>query len=181
MRITGGEARGRLVPSPEGLEVRPTASKIRQAFFNILSAKVPEADFLDVFSGTGLMGLEALSRGAGSLTAIEEARRMVRSLEDSLKLLGYEGQVIAGDFRKVLATLPPLQFDIIFSDPPYRSPFPTTVLLAVERFELLKEDGVLAIEHARGYRFENENGRLQQYDRREYGQTALSFFRLNEK
>lgn len=180
MRITGGEARGRIVPSPEGLAVRPTASKIRQAFFNILSAKVPEADFLDVFSGTGLMGLEALSRGANSLIAVDQSTRMVKSLEHSLKFFGYDGQVISGDFRQVLPTLPPLQFDIIYADPPYKTNFPTSVLQLIEQRDLLKNDGVLAIEHTRAFRYADREGKLQQYDRREYGTSALTFFALNQ-
>ncbi len=177
MRITGGEARGRLVPSPVGLAVRPTASKIRQAFFNILQAKVGQCDFLDVFSGTGLMGLEALSRGAHSLVSVDADRRMVKSLEESLKLLGFEAEVIAGDYRHILSTLPPLKFDIIFADPPYKTNYPVGVVETVERCELLKEGGILAIEHVRGYRFADQEGPLQVYDRRQYGQTVLSFFR----
>lgn len=176
MRITGGQARGRLVPSPSGLAVRPTASKIRQAFFNILQAKVGQCDFLDVFAGTGLMGLEALSRGANSLVAVEENRHMVKTLEESLKFLGFQGQVIAGDYRHVLATLPPLQFDIIFADPPYKTNYPAFLVQAVEAYELLKEGGILAIEHKHGYAFSEELARLRCYDRRQYGQTALSFF-----
>jgi 16S rRNA (guanine966-N2)-methyltransferase len=177
MRITGGEARGRLVPSPEGMAVRPTASKIRQAFFNILQAKVADCDFLDVFAGTGLMGLEALSRGAASVVAVEADRRMVKSLEASLKVLGFEGEVIGGDYLHILSTLPPLKFDIIFADPPYKTNYPNGVVEAVERHQLLKEGGVLAIEHARHFKFVLPQGSLKNYDRRQYGQTAISFFR----
>ncbi|MFN8553854.1 MAG: 16S rRNA (guanine(966)-N(2))-methyltransferase RsmD [Candidatus Obscuribacterales bacterium] len=177
MRITGGEARGRIVPSPEGLAVRPTASKIRQAFFNILQTKVSDCDFLDVFAGSGLMGLEALSRGAKSLTSIESERRMVRALEDCLKSLGYEADVICGDYRHVLTTLPPLKFDIIFADPPYKTNYPNGVVEMVEKCALLKSDGVLAIEHNRDFKFNQSERSLNMYDRRQYGTTAISFFR----
>ncbi|MBS1955406.1 MAG: 16S rRNA (guanine(966)-N(2))-methyltransferase RsmD [Cyanobacteria bacterium SZAS-4] len=178
MRITGGEARGRLVPSPEGLAVRPTASKIRQAFFNILQGKVGQCDFLDVFAGTGLMGLEALSRGANSLVSIEAERRMARALEDSLKALGFDGEVICGDYRHILSTLPPLKFDIVFADPPYKTNYPNGVVEMVELHDLLKSEGILAIEHKRDFRFDQPKGSLKVYDRRQYGQTAISFFRM---
>lgn len=178
MRITGGEARGRIVPSPEGLGVRPTASKIRQAFFNILQTRVGESDFLDVFAGTGLMGLEALSRGAASLVSIEADRSMARSLKESLKLLGFDGEVICGDYRHILTTLPPLKFDIIFADPPYKTNYPNGVVEMVERCALLKPEGVLAIEHKRDFKFVQTESALKMYDRRQYGTTAISFFRL---
>lgn len=178
MRITGGEARGRIVPSPEGLAVRPTASKIRQAFFNILQTRVSDCDFLDIFAGSGLMGLEALSRGAKSLTSIESDRRMTRALEDCLKNLGYEADVICGDYRHVLTTLPPLQFDIIFADPPYKTNYPNGVVEMVEKCALLKDEGVLAIEHNRDFKFNQTERALKMYDRRQYGTTAISFFRL---
>ena len=71
LKITGGQARGRSIDSPSGMKVRPTSSKIRQALFNILGARVQEARVLDLFGGTGLMGIEALSRGAAELTTIE--------------------------------------------------------------------------------------------------------------
>ncbi|CAN5443782.1 16S rRNA (guanine(966)-N(2))-methyltransferase RsmD [soil metagenome] len=181
MRITGGEARGRLIPSPEGLAVRPTAAKIRQAFFNILQGKVGQSDFLDVFAGTGLMGLEALSRGANSLVSVEAERRMARSLEDSLKMLGFDGEVICGDYRHILSTLPPLKFDIVYADPPYKTNYPNGVVEMVELHDLLKPDGVLAIEHKRDFRFDQTKGALTFYDRRQYGQTAISFFRTQSE
>src|SRR5262249_16481896 len=116
MIITGGQARGRRIASPEGLAVRPTASKIRQALFNILGVRIKKAHFLDIFAGTGMMGLEALSRGAAELTVVEESRKMVRAIEASLLRLGYESQaqIYTADFRQLLPTLTPHQFDVIF-------------------------------------------------------------------
>jgi 16S rRNA (guanine(966)-N(2))-methyltransferase RsmD len=166
------------VLSPEGLAVRPTASKIRQAIFNILQAQVPDADFLDIFAGTGLMGIEALSRGAKSLVAIEQNRPMVRAIEASLKTLGYDGEVICSDYKQAMAILPPAKFDIVFADPPYKTNFPTAVVEVVERYDLLRAEGVLVIEHARGYKFGEPAGSLRQRDCRIYGQSAISFFEI---
>jgi len=179
MRITGGEARGRLVESPDGLSVRPTASKIRQAIFNILAKHVGQARFLDVFAGTGLIGIEAMSRGAASLVAIEQNRQMVKAIEQSLKTLGYEGEVICADYQRALSTLPPAQFDIIYVDPPYKTNFPTQAVEAVERYDLLDSAGVLVVEHARSYKFLENWQLLRKIDCREYGQSAISFFAKN--
>ena len=93
MRITGGEVKGRVIASPPGLSVRPTASKIRQALFNILGDKIVDAHFLDIFAGSGLVGLEALSRGAQSLTGIEEHKKMARSIEQHLQVDDLIGEI----------------------------------------------------------------------------------------
>ena len=176
MRITGGTARGRIIAGPQGLEARPTASKIRQAFFNILSQKVLGASFLDLCAGSGLMGIEALSRGADALVAVEERSRLTKTIESNLKRLGYEAEVICGDVRKVLPILAPAQFDIIFADPPYQSGLAASILNGVHRFELLAQNGLLAIEHARSMKPTSHVGDLALYDCREYGQNAVSFF-----
>jgi len=177
MRITGGQARGRVINGPTGLEARPTASKIRQAFFNILYRRVPDSRFLDLFAGTGLIGLEALSRGAASLVAVEENRRLARSIEANLVRLGFEGEVICRDVRKVLSVLEPAGFDLIFADPPYLSDrLGLSVLISVDKHRLLSEGGIVAIEHARSARLPEQVGELSLFDHRHYGQTAVSFY-----
>jgi len=180
MRITGGSARGRVISGPEGLEARPTASKIRQAFFNILRNKVPGARFLDLCAGTGLMGLEALSRGAASLVAVDENRKLAKGIEADLKRLGFEGEVICSDVRKVMPVLEGEGFDIIYADPPYQSRMAHAILRGVDRGKLLNQDGVLAIEHARADDPPAEEGDLVAFDKRDYGQSSISFYRLRE-
>jgi 16S rRNA (guanine(966)-N(2))-methyltransferase RsmD len=176
MRITGGTARGRLISCPEGLDVRPTASKIRQAFFNILAYKVPDCRFLDLFAGSGLMGLEAASRGAASLLVVEQTKLQVKAIEGNYQKLGLPGKVVCADVREFLRTLEPSSFDIIFADPPYRSTYPKLVLADVDKFQLLAANGVLAIEHARENQLAEKGHNLVRTDYREYGQTAISFY-----
>ncbi len=176
IRITGGEARGRQLKVPEGLSVRPTASKMRQALFNILASKVREAHFLDLCAGTGVIGIEALSRGAASLIAVDESPRNVRAIENALKVLSFEAEVIVGDVRDVLGRLPADHFDIIFGDPPYKTRLPSSIVELVDRRGLLKEDGILVLEHIRGYEFPENLSTLVFRKKREYGQSAFSFF-----
>jgi 16S rRNA (guanine(966)-N(2))-methyltransferase RsmD len=159
------------------MEARPTASKIRQAFFNILRNEVTGGAFLDLFAGTGLMGFEALSRGASSLVAVEENRRLAKGIEADLKRLGFEGEVICADVRKVCSILEPGQFDVIYADPPYKSRLSESVLRAVSKHELLAPGGTLAIEHARSEKLPTIEGTLTFSDRRDYGQTAISFYK----
>ncbi|HEY9712479.1 MAG TPA: 16S rRNA (guanine(966)-N(2))-methyltransferase RsmD [Chroococcales cyanobacterium] len=176
MRVTGGEARGRVIKAPPGLAVRPTASKVRQAFFNILQDRIDGADFLDVFAGSGLMGIEALSRGARSLVAVDENRQNARAIEAALKELHYEGRVISCDFRKALSEFRDRSFDVIFADPPYKSSLATTVVELCGRQELLRDNGLLIVEHARSYEMPVETNGLIRRNFKAYGQTGLSFF-----
>lgn len=179
MRITGGECRGRVIWAPEGLEVRPTASKIRQAFFNIVSNIVRECRFVDVCAGTGLMGIEALSRGAATLIAIDESRPQVQAINANLKKLGLadRAEVILSDAYKGLKVLHEAEADIIYIDPPYRTQLSDKLLLGVDSLNLLAPEGVLAIEHGVATRLPDETEHLIQYDRRKYGQTVVSFFK----
>jgi 16S rRNA (guanine(966)-N(2))-methyltransferase RsmD len=126
-----------------------------------------------------LKGFEALSRGAASLISIEESRRMVEAIRANVKRLGFEdvAEVIAGDARKALGVLSPGEADIIFADPPYKANLPEPILQTVSDGELLSADGVLAIEHADDRKLPEETSSLVQYDRRKYGQTAVSFYR----
>lgn len=131
---------------------------------------------LDICAGTGLVGIEALSRGAESLISIEENRTLAKAIEGSLKKLKLDGEVICGDFRKVLPILEPKSFDIIFADPPYKSPHISDIPLSVERHDLLAEGGVLIIEHLKSYKFAEGCSLLALQSTRNYGQTSLSFF-----
>jgi 16S rRNA (guanine966-N2)-methyltransferase len=176
IRITGGEARGRSITGPSGLEARPTASKIRQAFFNILHNKLDGARFLDIFAGTGLMGIEALSRGAEQLVCIDESRKMVRTIEANLTKIGYEAKVICGDYRRFLPTLETNYFDIIFADPPYAARYELPLLELLNKHDVLKPDGLLAIEHSIDTKLPEESGSFQKKDARTWGQTAITFY-----
>lgn len=177
MRITGGEARGRMIAGPTGLQLRPTGSKVRQAFFNILSNKLNGCSFLDLCAGSGIMGIEALSRGAGSLIAVEEDRKTAKAIETNLKHLGYDAEVICGEVNRVIPILKGQSFDIIFADPPYKSGIAESILRLVEKNELLARDGVLIIEHMKNLAPPDGSGLLSRQDIRHYGQTSLSFYR----
>jgi 16S rRNA (guanine966-N2)-methyltransferase len=180
LRITGGEARGRVITGPAGKELRPTGSKVRQAFFNIVGFELKSASFLDLCAGTGLVGLEALSRGADSLIAVEENRRAARAIETNMRHLGYNGEVIYGDVRKVLPILNERSFDIIFADPPYECDLHEEIIQLVEKHDLLAVGGRLVIEHLRSQALPEKRGRLTRQSLRHYGQTSLSFYQRQE-
>jgi len=180
MRITGGENRGRNIVCPSGNTVRPTASKVRQALFNILGAKIIQAKFLDICAGTGLVGLEAMSRGAASLTSVEQNKARATMIESSGRRLGYAVKVYALDFREAMKALQGGEFDIIYADPPYKSECAQVILQKVPEYELLAKEGLLIVEHLNNVALEASVTPLTKTDRRTYGQTILSFFALSD-
>lgn len=123
------------------------------------------------------MGLEAISRGAESVTFLEQNRKLTRAIEDSLEAFGLSARVLTGDARRQLNELDSESFDIVFADPPYRSRLANSCLKIISQKKLLAPDGILAVEHSTQLNFPDSPPDLKFYDRREYGQTAISFFR----
>jgi 16S rRNA (guanine966-N2)-methyltransferase len=122
MRVTGGEFCGRILKVPKSDAIRPTQDRVRQALFNIVQAEVPGSDFLDLFSGSGAVGIEALSRGAGSVTFVESNRRHFAVLGENVKMLctGRQGlDLVCADAYRWIASYSGPGFSIGFADPPY--------------------------------------------------------------
>ena len=120
MRVTGGEFCGRILKVPKTDAVRPTQDRVRQALFNIIQCEVPGADFLDLFAGSGAVGIEALSRGAKSATFVEQDRRHMAVLKENLSTLRVTTAncVIADVYRWIAAYSGP-GFSVVYADPPY--------------------------------------------------------------
>ncbi len=122
MKITGGDFRGRPLAVPKGIDVRPTQDRVREALFNMLQHAVPGASFLDLFAGSGAVGLEALSRGAASATLVELSPRHVACIQQNIAKLGVEARAraVRGEVREYLARQRSAPgHDIVFADPPY--------------------------------------------------------------
>lgn len=122
MRIIGGRWRGRLIDVVEGTTVRPTPDRVRETLFNWLSPTIDGATCLDLFAGTGVLGLEALSRGAADVVFVEQDRRLVRSLRAQLAALESAATVVDRAAMLYLQGEPSEAFDIVFLDPPYAMP-----------------------------------------------------------
>jgi 16S rRNA (guanine966-N2)-methyltransferase len=188
MRLTGGSDRGRRLKAPRGLGTRPTAAKIREAIFNILGPP-PDGAVLDLFAGTGALGLEALSRGARRVVFVERDRHALAVLRQNIKDLGAEGrsQVLPTDVRTGIrrlaaaqgapgAAVPESRFSWVFLDPPYATEA-SDVIGELSEKDLLAGCSVVILEHDRRHRPPASIGGLFLTDRREYGDTELSFFR----
>jgi 16S rRNA (guanine966-N2)-methyltransferase len=182
MRIIGGEAKGRKLYIPRAASVRPTAERIKAAFFNIIQP-LNGKSFLDLFAGTGNMGLEALSRGAVKAMFIENNHVLVDTMTRNIAACGFTGrsEILSSDFIHAIPKLKERSdaFDILFADPPYERGFVSQTLEHLGSGALMAKDGLLAIQHSiREAIKENESGQLVLIDQRQYGDTILSFFRI---
>jgi 16S rRNA (guanine966-N2)-methyltransferase len=122
VRVIAGRYGGRRLQAPPGTATRPTSDRVREALFSILGARVHDARVLDLFAGSGALGLEALSRGARSVTFVDAAPAALRVVRANLATLGAEGEVVRGDALRWLraASDAARQYDLVFLDPPYR-------------------------------------------------------------
>ncbi len=176
MRITGGRLKGLRLSTPRGRGTRPMTERVRKALFDILSEKVLEARVLDLFSGSGALGIEALSRGAKEVIFVEADPRVCEVIRRNLSHCSLEekARVIRGVLPRALSRVPPGPYDLIFLTPPYRSGLAAKVLQALSE-AWLSPEGVLVVEEAREEEVTPPPG-LRERDRRVYGQTVLYFY-----
>ncbi|HLN78293.1 MAG TPA: 16S rRNA (guanine(966)-N(2))-methyltransferase RsmD [Nocardioidaceae bacterium] len=125
-RIIGGTARGRRLKAPSGDQTRPTSDRVREALFSSVVSEIGSMNglrFLDLYAGSGAVGLEARSRGAGSVTLVEQDRRTASLIRDNARSLGFaEVEVLVGAVARILAGAPSAPYDVVFIDPPYALP-----------------------------------------------------------
>lgn len=180
MRVISGTLKGRKLVSFRGRHIRPTADRVREALFNILSFSWEGKDVLDLFAGTGGLGIEALSRGASSAVFVEhhpQARAVLEKNVDALAL-GSRCHIIKLGVEEGIRhfTRKKQSFDVIFLDPPYGTGLADSTLHLCARSAILREDGVLVVEHHAREAVASDYGVLCLSDRRQYGETVISFF-----
>lgn len=165
MQIIAGTHKNRKILTPKGFKTRPTSGRMRGTLFNICQQKIDDAKFLDLFAGSGAMGLEAVSRGAKSSTFVDKSRECIRCIQHNVTVFGMEekAQVLHGDVFQWIEKLAKggNQFDLIYVDPPYETmtdgiTYSNLVLKKLDQSPLLKGGGLLFIEEGRGVLTETE-------------------------
>jgi len=178
MRIVGGSARGRNLRSVPGNETRPTSDRVRQSLFDLLGQRCDGLRVLDLYAGTGALGLEALSRGAAHATFIESAKAAAEVIEANLRDLGFEpqGTLVRRDVDRALADLGARKaaFDLIFADPPYALAVSQKIAAAVAAHGLLAEEGRIVIERGKREAPPTPPDGFALLDDRAYGETILA-------
>ena len=178
MRVITGKARGVQLKTPEGLLTRPTADKVKEALFSIFNFALPGADVLDLFGGTGQLGIEALSRGADSAVFVDAREDACRLIRENLKRTKLESQakVIRSDYMDYLKRCRE-KFSIIILDPPYAEEFLENSLKRITEIDILQSNGIIVTERPLGkelpWEFEGYS-RSKDY---KYGKTLLTIYR----
>lgn len=191
MRITAGNLKGRKINFKKAQKaakkenaLRPTSSKVRESIFNIIGALISDAQFIDLYAGTGAVGIEALSRGASAVFFVEADRKRTEQIEKMLKDCGYisRANIIRGEASAFIAKAVKegLKFDIVFLDPPYHEGELERILPLLSNGEMLNEEGIIIAEHTSKKKLPDEIGRLVKKKDYKYGDTMLTLFRKKQ-
>ena len=184
MRVISGTARGTKIESIESLTTRPTLDRVKEALFSKLQMQIPEANVLDLFAGSGALGIECISRGARHCLfcdkSYEASKMIVRNLEKTK--MQEQSTVIQKDYKKCIEHLKEKQFDIIFIDPPYRLNIAIDAIKRIVENHLLTEEGIIVLETDDEQRelqelekIKEAGIRLEVEDVRKYGRVKLIF------
>ena len=151
MRVIAGSARGIVLKTPEGMQTRPTADRVKEALFSIIHFDLPGAKVLDLFGGTGQLGIEALSRGAAGATFVDQAEPACRLIRENLRRTKLEnaGKVVRGDYMEYLSRCRE-EYDIILLDPPYAEVFLENALKRITEIDILRSGGIIVAERPVG-------------------------------
>jgi len=185
MRVIGGKFRSRVLRSLPGTDIRPTADRLRETLFNVLTAGNPDqlegTAWIDLFAGTGAVGIEAISRGAAKVHFVESSAAAVGVIHQNLKSLGIdsEGEVLQQDVMRALPKLGGWPADFVFLDPPYRleAAYQQTLELLAQS-PLVSEKTIVIAEHQKRFDPGGEIGKLKRYRTLTQGDAALSLYRF---
>ena len=180
MRVISGISKGRKLVAPQNLKIRPTTDSTKEFIFNYLGDVVVDTKVLDLFAGTGNLGIEALSRGAQQVIFIERNKVVAQVIHKNLKLTQFQSQsqVIMNDVFKSIKWLVKrkLKFDLIFADPPYHGSQYVKLLNAIDENSLLSKNGILIFEHQSKESMTIDFTNLNIQESKLLGNTAISFF-----
>lgn len=183
MRVISGTARGKKLTSLEGLETRPTLDRVKEALFNILQFDIKDANVLDLFSGSGALGIEALSRGAKKAVLCDSSKKAIEIIDKNLVAtrLKDKAEIIKKDYLEVLNYLKKEteKFNIIFLDPPYKTDYIYRSIEKILQYNLLAEDGIIIAETDDENKIEEikKIKNIEIYDARKYGIVHIIFIR----
>ena len=184
MRVISGKAKGTILYSLEGKATRPTLDRVKEALFNMIQMDIQDAEVLDLFSGSGALGIEALSRGAAKAVICDKSKEAIKVIEKNLEKtrLKENAVILNNDYIKALEILKEkYKFDYIFLDPPYAGEMVKNAVNKIIELNLLKQDGIIIIETDEDERILKDLQKINVnvYDLRKYGRVKLIF--LNRK
>ena len=178
MRVIAGTARGTQLKTPEGMQTRPTIDRVKEALFSIIHFDLPGAKVLDLFGGTGQLGIEALSRGAASATFVDQAEPACRLIKENLRRAKLENgaKVVRGDYMEYLSRCRE-EYDIILLDPPYAEVFLENALKRITESDILRSGGIIVAERPVGKDLPWEFPGFTRSKDYKYGTVLLTLYR----
>lgn len=181
MRIIGGEFRSRLIAMPKGVELRPTQDRVREAVFNILGG-IEDKNVLELFAGTGAIGIEAISRGARYAVFVDNNSRCLDTIKSNLESLDVPENTYNIIKANALSIFPRLKkederYDLVFLDPPYHKGMAKKCLINIDYYDILSQSGLVIIEHFRKDPLAASLENLVMEKERRYGDTIITIFR----
>ncbi|MFC1538390.1 16S rRNA (guanine(966)-N(2))-methyltransferase RsmD [Candidatus Latescibacterota bacterium] len=181
MRIIAGRFRGKKIKAPKGLATRPVLARVREALFNVIG-DIEGTRVLDLYAGTGAVGIEALSRGAKSLVAVEKGYSQYRTIKENLSVMGIEAKVFRVKVNTALEKLSIAgeKFDFVFADPPYESGLASKAVESVFERGLISESGIMAVTVRKKEDLPTEGGTYTMVFDRSYGDTRLAIYKMKK-
>lgn len=176
LKITGGEFKGKGLKTVSKTEIRPTPAKVREAIFNILRDKLSGKLFLDLFAGSGIVGIEALSRGAAHAFFFEKDRAHFKLLSQNIEKMGLGSKATIRHEDAFSIRRAPVPCDIVFADPPYGSGLLEKILPLLGGNGMIKPQGIVIAEHFKKTILAPAYGNLERYGEYSYGDTLLTFY-----
>ncbi|SES66421.1 16S rRNA (guanine(966)-N(2))-methyltransferase RsmD [Natronincola peptidivorans] len=185
MRIIAGKARGYRLITPKDFKIRPTSDRVKESIFNIIQNYIIDGIVIDLFAGTGSLGLEALSRNAEKVYFVDKDKDSIDIIKQNLSKMNLlaKGEIIHADVISAINNLTEkkVQADIIFMDPPYNKGLGNAALEDIDTSELLAPSGRIIIEHDKSEDMPIEMNKLHQFRRKDYGNTSVSFYKQKEE
>lgn len=183
MRIISGTARGTKLFTLDGVQTRPTLDRVKESLFSILQTKIPDAIVLDLFSGSGALGLESISRGATKAVLCDNSYQAIRIIKQNVEKTKTKQhvEILHLDYKKAIEKLKEEQqkFNIVFLDPPYKKNLLVDAILRIQEANLLESDGIFIAETDENEVIEEIKNLNNIYDYRNYGRVTLIFGRSN--
>ena len=182
MRVITGTARGVVLKTPEGELTRPTADRVKEALFSVIQFDIPAARVLDLFGGTGQLGIEALSRGARSAVFVDHQEKAVSLIRENLRRTHFleQGRVVRSDYLEYLKRCRET-FDLIFLDPPYAEVFLENALKCIAQIDILADGGIIVTERPVGKELPYEFPGFTRSKDYKYGKTLITLYRREDQ